>query len=123
MLSCSLDGDADRIVFHQRLGLKRGQDLGQGVNQDLGQALDQDPSQSLNQDPSLNPDGAGWSLMDGDKIAALAAGFVKEQLAIVNGGLSFAAVQTAYANGAATAHMRAEGVPVVIVSDARASFS
>jgi hypothetical protein len=53
--------------------------------------------------------------MDGDKIAALAASFVQEQLAALESELSFAAVQTAYANGAATAHMRAHGVPVVIV--------
>jgi phosphoacetylglucosamine mutase len=59
----------------------------------------------------------GWHLLDGDKIAVLLASFLREE---VNAALpvldgfepSFAAIQTAYANGASTKHLRAAGVPV-----------
>ena len=57
----------------------------------------------------------GWALLDGDKIAALAACFVQSQLDSLrlSPPLSFAAVQTAYANGGSTAYLRSLGVPVV----------
>ena len=80
-LCCSLDGDADRVVFHYA-------------------------------------DASGvWRLLDGDKIAALAADFVREQLDALrlDKPLSFAAVQTAYANGASTANLKRTGVPVIMV--------
>eukprot|EP00962_Isochrysis_galbana_P039057 scaffold13976_cov108-Isochrysis_galbana.AAC.1 len=113
LLSCSLDGDADRVVFHQRLSAGHSLGLGQDLGRDFGPNLGQGLSQGLGR----------WALMDGDKIAALAAGFVQEQLAVVGEALSFAAVQTAYANGAATAHLRAQGVPVAIVRDTRGGTS
>ena len=71
--ACSLDGDADRIVFHYY-------------------------------------DSSGkWRLLDGDKIAALCVSWVSELLGDLKLAtpLTMAAVQTAYANGAATAYMRA----------------
>ena len=71
--ACSLDGDADRIVFHY---------------------YDSDSK---------------WRLLDGDKIAALCVSWVSELLGDLKLAtpLTMAAVQTAYANGAATAYMRA----------------
>jgi len=78
--AASLDGDADRIVFHY-----------------------------------WNKD-AEWRLLDGDKISALIVSFVHDQLAqlALDPPLSFAAVQTAYANGAAATFVRGLGVPVAI---------
>lgn len=49
------------------------------------------------------------ALLDGDKIAALAVVFIKEQLAVVALGddeVSVGVVQTAYANGASTVYMQ-----------------
>jgi phosphoacetylglucosamine mutase len=74
--ACSVDGDADRIVFHY-----------------------------------YTQQGA-WKLLDGDKIAALCASFVRDELAVLGGleGLTTAVVQTAYANGAASSYMRSLGL-------------
>lgn len=76
-LICSLDGDADRIVFHAYLG-------------------------------------NDWVLLDGDKIAALLAVFLHQELNAA--GLlpqySFGVVQTAYANGASTLFLREKGLTV-----------
>ena len=74
--ACSVDGDADRIVFHY-----------------------------------YTQQGA-WKLLDGDKIAALCASFVRDELAVLGGleGLTIAVVQTAYANGAASSYMRSLGL-------------
>jgi phosphoacetylglucosamine mutase len=74
--ACSVDGDADRIVFHYYTQ--------QGL----------------------------WKLLDGDKIAALCASFVRDELAVLGGleGLTIAVVQTAYANGAASSYMRSLGL-------------
>jgi len=74
--ACSVDGDADRIVFHYYT--QQGE----------------------------------WKLLDGDKIAALCASFVRDELAALqlDAGLTIAVVQTAYANGAASSYMRSLGL-------------
>jgi len=61
-------------------------------------------------------EGGTWHLIDGDKIAALIAGFLKENLAILglDNEFKMAAVQTAYANGASTNYIRGLGVDVPI---------
>ena len=91
---CSLDGDADRLVFHHW------------------------PAPD---GPAGGPDPA-WSLLDGDKIAVLCADFLLPELAALGAGgaggaargapFSLGCVQTAYANGAATAYLRSVGVTV-----------
>jgi hypothetical protein len=55
-----------------------------------------------------------WNLVDGDKMAALVAQFLQEELTLagLNHRLSFAVVQTAYANGAATAFMKQRNIRV-----------
>jgi len=78
---CSLDGDADRIVFW--------------YHNDEGQ----------------------FRLLDGDKIAVLAALFLQEELQAsgLEGITTLGVVQTAYANGASTAFLREKlHLPVVI---------
>lgn len=79
-LTGSLDGDADRIVYSY-----------------------------WRTDASGAPE---WRLLDGDKIAALFASFLCEELRLVapQPSLSFALVQTAYANGAAGEYIRSLGV-------------
>lgn len=123
--AASLDGDADRIVFH----FWRGAD---DAGAEAARARPAGPGDSV-----ARPDGAagegGWVLLDGDKIAALLADFLGAHLRTVLRGaaqpapaagepaaglaaaaseLSAAVVQTAYANGASTAYLRARGVPV-----------
>ena len=58
-----------------------------------------------------------WHLVDGDKIAALVSTFVQEELteAGLHHRLSLAVVQTAYANGAATAFIKKAGLKVVML--------
>jgi len=59
-----------------------------------------------------NSDGK-FTLLDGDKIAALAAGFIKEQFAALTGlDVKVGVVQTAYANGASTKYFESKGIPV-----------
>uniref|UniRef100_A0A0B8RWV2 Phosphoacetylglucosamine mutase n=1 Tax=Philothamnus irregularis TaxID=1899461 RepID=A0A0B8RWV2_9SAUR len=66
---CSLDGDADRIVYYY-------------------------------------VDTAGhFHLLDGDKIATLISTFLKELLIKAGQTLSFAVIQTAYANGSSTGYL------------------
>jgi phosphoacetylglucosamine mutase len=74
--ACSVDGDADRIVFHYYT--QQGE----------------------------------WRLLDGDKIAALCASFVGEELKALElaSPPSLAVVQTAYANGAATRYLQSLGL-------------
>ena len=86
--ACSLDGDADRIVFHYWRA----------------------PSPAVGDKRAA--DGAEWRLVDGDKIAALFASFVCAELSTLalETPLSLACVQTAYANGAAGAYIRSLGV-------------
>lgn len=81
---CSLDGDADRIVF-----------------QTFHRAADAEAQLQ-------------WALLDGDKIASLIAMFLRREIdaAGLARDVSFGMVQTAYANGASTAFLRAQGVPV-----------
>jgi len=59
-------------------------------------------------------DAGAWHLIDGDKIAALIAGFLKENLQVLglDNEFKMAAVQTAYANGASTGYIRGLGVEV-----------
>jgi phosphoacetylglucosamine mutase len=54
-------------------------------------------------------------LLDGDKIAALAAGFIKEQLDLIpalRDSIQVGVVQTAYANGSSTAYFEQHRIPV-----------
>ncbi|KAI7464751.1 N-acetylglucosamine-phosphate mutase [Hortaea werneckii] len=68
---CSLDGDADRIVYY------------------------------------FNADGSQFRLLDGDRIATLAASFIGDLVrkAGLEDAISLAVVQTAYANGASTRYI------------------
>lgn len=95
--ACSVDGDADRVVFHYWRG-GRGKE-GPGGKEAPGGAA-----------------AAEWRLLDGDKIAALYAAFVCDELSILklSPALSMACVQTAYANGASGAYVRSLGVPTKI---------
>lgn len=54
-----------------------------------------------------------FNLLDGDKIATLAAGFISERLNTLKTDLSLGVVQTAYANGSATEYLNKNNVPVV----------
>ncbi|KAJ3091658.1 Phosphoacetylglucosamine Mutase [Quaeritorhiza haematococci] len=94
--TCSLDGDADRIVYYYADDAKRGMQ---------------------NEDERFN-------LLDGDKIATLAAGFImdlvrqaKAEVTHADGSkapLTVGLVQTAYANGSSTAYVKdVLQVPVV----------
>ena len=80
----SLDGDADRIVYHYYRA--KGGDEGD----------------------------AEWRLLDGDRIAALLAEFVTDELrhAGLDSALSLGCVQTAYANGGAADYLRRRGIAV-----------
>ena len=63
-------------------------------------------------------DGGALGLVDGDKIAALFAGFIKAQLdaAGLTDNITIGCVQTAYANGASTDYLKdVVGVPVEFV--------
>ena len=99
---CSLDGDADRIVFHGYVN--------KGHNSDQQ---------------------SDWIMLDGDKIAALLVILLKQTLeaaepllhstttstttstnTISHTNIRFGVVQTAYANGSSTAFFRSQGVDV-----------
>ena len=103
---CSLDGDADRIVFHGFV------------------------NKGHNSDPSA---GSDWIMLDGDKIAALFVILLKQTLeaaepllhststttstttattSISHTNIRFGVVQTAYANGSSTSFFRSQGVDV-----------
>lgn len=71
--ACSLDGDADRVVYYY-----------------------------------LNPDDGKFRLLDGDKIATLAAGFIGDLVkqAGLSDTLKIGVVQTAYANGSSTQYLQ-----------------
>ncbi|KAJ9097221.1 hypothetical protein QFC21_004890 [Naganishia friedmannii] len=77
--ACSLDGDADRVVYYY-----------------------------------LNPDDGKFRLLDGDKIATLAAGFIGDLVkqAGLSDTLKIGVVQTAYANGSSTQYLQHNGLPV-----------
>jgi phosphoacetylglucosamine mutase len=55
-----------------------------------------------------------WVLLDGDKIAVLISTFLGRELSAANlaDKISFGVVQTAYANGASTKFLRAQGISV-----------
>jgi phosphoacetylglucosamine mutase len=102
--AASLDGDADRVVFHYH-------HPGGGGSASTSDADVQ----------------SSFRLLDGDKIAVLVTQFLQEELLALRsaGGLGAAdadadelrcgVVQTAYANGAATAYVRdAVGAPIVV---------
>lgn len=78
----SLDGDADRMVYHYWRAVGNGKPTGG------------------------EPVAHEWRLLDGDKIAALMTSFVNEQLTFLDlppiSRLHIGVVQTAYANGAST---------------------
>lgn len=59
-----------------------------------------------------NSDGE-FRLLDGDKIAALAAGFICERLRTMESDLTIGVVQTAYANGSATAYLKDTLVSII----------
>ena len=98
---CSLDGDADRIVFHGYIN--------KGHNSDISA-------------------GSEWIMLDGDKIAALFVVLLKQTLEDAepllhstttstntntsHTNIRFGVVQTAYANGSSTAFFRSQGVDV-----------
>lgn len=67
---CSVDGDADRIVYF------------------------------------FNDENNQFNLLDGDRIATLIAGYLKDLLAKCNVDLTLGLVQTAYANGASTDYIQ-----------------
>nr|XP_023018813.1 phosphoacetylglucosamine mutase [Leptinotarsa decemlineata] len=78
---CSVDGDADRIVYYY---------------------MDENNK---------------FHLMDGDRIATLAASYLKEILLDIGIDLNLGLVQTAYANGASTEYISTKlNVPVACVS-------
>eukprot|EP00736_Rhodelphis_marinus_P000065 Rmarinus@m.940 len=76
---CSLDGDADRIVFFHMPGTSE----------------------------SAATASTDISILDGDRTSVLLAGFVKDQLKALGGyvDLSVGVVQTAYANGGSTHYL------------------
>ena len=83
-LMCSYDGDADRIVFQSFIPM---------------------------------PSGPQWVLFDGDKIASLVSAFLIEEMraaGLCEGSAPcvMGVVQTAYANGASTAFLRARGIDI-----------
>lgn len=73
---CSVDGDADRIVYYYVDGSEK------------------------------------FHLMDGDRIATLVAGFIRELLQQTGIDLKMGLVQTAYANGASTDYISSKLVSV-----------
>lgn len=107
-LMCSFDGDADRIVFHAFLSLSNDPGIESG---DMKRQKASDGTVvELNTFPSFQ-----WTLFDGDKIAALVALLLSQELTAANLSDSFklGVVQTAYANGASTLFFRKNGIPVV----------
>jgi phosphoacetylglucosamine mutase len=110
---CSLDGDADRIVFHY-------------YNNTSKNGGSNTTYTSTQQNQKSNNDCSLFCLLDGDKIAVLIALFIREELghlinfvtnssSQVNGPQTnmdhslfprFGVVQTAYANGNSTAFLR-----------------
>lgn len=113
-LWCSLDGDADRIVFHYHHP-NNSTDANRKSNNILTTSMEQQ---------HRNNNHNAFCLLDGDKIAALIALFIKEELEHLKlfaeksyqqqtpNGLDhkitprFGVVQTAYANGNATSFLR-----------------
>lgn len=82
--ACSLDGDADRVVYYY-----------------------------------LNAEDGKFRLLDGDKIATLAAGFIGDLVkqAGLADKLKIGVVQTAYANGSSTQYLQFNVSSSVMISD------
>jgi phosphoacetylglucosamine mutase len=104
-LWCSLDGDADRIVFHYHHP-NNSTDTKRKSNNTLTNSTEQQHRNNNNN---------AFCLLDGDKIAALIALFIKEELEHLKRFAEksdnkitprFGVVQTAYANGNATSFLR-----------------
>lgn len=57
---------------------------------------------------------ASWILLDGDRIAALLALFLHKEMSLLGllDQVSLGVVQTAYANGASTQFLQAQGIPI-----------
>jgi phosphoacetylglucosamine mutase len=132
----SLDGDADRLVYfttglpeeqqqegqqqqggqQQQEGQQQGaqqqqqQQQQQAQQQQQQQQQGQQQGQQQQQPQQEAGQGGGFQLLDGDKIAALLAIFVRDCLAglprELAQGLRIGVVQTAYANGASTAFIQ-----------------
>ena len=99
--AASLDGDADRIIFHYHR---------QPLLSSSSSRLFPRTGPTF---PPQQPNAADFRLLDGDKIAALVAEFVIEELRYLDYGLppsptllSCGIVQTAYANGASTRYLK-----------------
>ena len=144
---CALDGDADRLVyFYVKDTVKENatfmsQTAFAECDTDGDGQLSKDEfavwhREHSNRDPTdaewkhfheadKNGDGsisrleagAVPGLLDGDKIAALATAFIKEQLDVLGltAVITVGVVQTAYANGAASAYVQDAKVPVAFV--------
>jgi hypothetical protein len=77
--ACSIDGDADRVIYYY-MTANGGKEGSEGK----------------------------FRLLDGDKIATLAAGFIGDlvRTAGLEGQIKLGVVQTAYANGSSTAYLK-----------------
>lgn len=93
-LCCSLDGDADRIVFHTYLSTQEGQPLNWVM-------LDGDKIAILFALYIMD------ELKEANIIPSVSSGEQKDPF-------RFGVVQTAYANGSSTAFLRAKGIPVLM---------
>ena len=84
--ACSLDGDADRVVFYY---------------------LTSGSHHSVAPGDQVRTEGK-FRLLDGDKIATLAAGFIGDLVkqAGLSERLKIGVIQTAYANGSSTAYLK-----------------
>eukprot|EP01041_Mallomonas_annulata_P004587 gene4587-9116_t len=98
-LLCSFDGDADRIVFHSF------------ITDNTSSSTDSSSSHPNSSSTNFN-----WILLDGDKIATLFATFLRQEMLAANlpHDLTLGVVQTAYANGASSHHIRSQGITVAI---------
>lgn len=95
--ACSLDGDADRVVFYYLSG--GAEDATRGSKTE-----------------------GKFRLLDGDKIATLAAGFIGDLVrqAGLAEKLKIGVVQTAYANGSSTAYLK-KAVSIASVNELSSS--
>eukprot|EP00325_Prymnesiales_sp_UTEX-LB-985_P011297 CAMPEP_0174760060 /NCGR_PEP_ID=MMETSP1094-20130205/108583_1 /TAXON_ID=156173 /ORGANISM="Chrysochromulina brevifilum, Strain UTEX LB 985" /LENGTH=590 /DNA_ID=CAMNT_0015966001 /DNA_START=26 /DNA_END=1797 /DNA_ORIENTATION=+ len=118
--ACSIDGDADRIVFHFWRGdewrLLDGDKIAAAVCVRVAPLLTLRALSALlsTYQSHFMQVATEWRLLDGDKIAALFALFVCEELSTLalQPALSMAVVQTAYANGASGRYIGSLGVPI-----------
>ena len=108
--ACSVDGDADRIVFHYytQPGAPSSSGDGDGAGGGAGGGADASSGGGGGGGGGAGGAAPEWRLLDGDKIAALCASFVRDELATLqlSPPLKLAVVQTAYANGASSRYLR-----------------